>query len=127
MGWGSIIYLAAMTSIDTELYEAASIDGAGRFSKMWHITLPGIIPTIITLFILRLGRLLGSNFEQIYVLYSPSVYKVGDVISTYVFREGLGKGNFSYTTAMGLFQSVIGFALVVTTNAISRRLGKGMW
>ncbi len=127
VGWGSIIYLATITSIDPALYEACDLDGANRYQKMWYLTLPSIIPTIITLFILNLGGIMNSNFEQIFVLYSPSVYKVADVISTYVFREGLGKGDFSFTTAMGLFQSVIGFVLVISANFISRKFGRSMW
>ncbi len=127
VGWGSIVYLATLTTIDQELYEAASIDGAGRFKKMWHISVPGLLPTIVTLFILRMGSLLDSNFEQIFILYSPSVYSVGDVISTYVYREGLLGGNYSYTTAIGLFRSVVGLVLVVGTNKISRKFGRAMW
>ncbi len=127
VGWGSIVYLATLTTIDQELYEAASIDGAGRFKKMLHISIPGLLPTIVTLFILNIGGILNSNFEQIFILYSPSVYEVGDVISTYVYREGIGKGNYSYTTAIGLFRSVIGLVLVLGTNAISRKFGRSMW
>lgn len=127
IGWGSIIYLATLTTIDQGLFDAADIDGAGRFKKIWYITIPALLPTIVTLFILRVGSILGSNFEQIYVLISPSVYSVGDVISTYVYREGIGKGNFSYTSAVGLFQSVIGFILVITTNKISKKFGNAMW
>ncbi|MCL2831640.1 MAG: ABC transporter permease subunit [Treponema sp.] len=127
IGWGTILFLAAITGIDPELYDAADIDGAGRFTKMLNITLPGIMPTIATLLILRMGGIMSSNFEQIFVLYSPSVYSVGDVISTYVYREGIGRANFSYTTAMDLFRSVINFGLIVITNRISRALGRSMW
>jgi len=127
VGWGTILYLAAITGIDPELYDAADIDGAGRFRKMFNITLPGIMPTIATLLILRMGGVMNSNFEQIFVLYSPSVYSVGDVISTYVYREGIGKANFSYTTAMDLFRSVINFILIIITNRISRMMGRSMW
>ena len=127
VGWGTILYLAAITGIDPELYDAADIDGAGRFAKMLNITLPGIMPTIATLLILRMGGVMNSNFEQIFVLYSPSVYSVGDVISTYVYREGIGRANFSYTTAMDLFRSVVNFGLIVVTNRVSRMLGRSMW
>jgi len=127
IGWGTILYLAAITGIDPELYDAADIDGAGRLTKIINITLPGIMPTIATLLILRMGGIMSSNFEQIFVLYSPSVYGVGDVISTYVYREGIGRANFSYTTAMDLFRSVINFGLIIVTNRISRSLGRSMW
>ncbi len=128
VGWGSIIYIAAISGINPELYEAATMDGTNRWQNMAYITLPSIASTIIVLFILRVGRIMGSNFEQIFVLYSPNVYSTGDVISTYVFREGLGKGKYSYTTAIGLFQSVIGFVLMVITNGVSRRIGQSsLW
>lgn len=127
IGWGSIVYLASMTSIDAELYEVADLDGAGRFRKMFHITLPCIMPTIMAMLILRLGSIMQSNFEQIYILYSASVYEVADVFATYIFREGLGNGNFSFTTAVGLFQSVVGFILVVASNYLSRKAGRGLW
>jgi len=127
VGWGTILYLAAITGIDPELYDAANMDGAGRLGKMLHVTIPGIMPTIATLLILRMGGVMNSNFEQIFVLYSPSVYSVGDVISTYVYREGIGRANFSYTTAMDLFRSVINFGLIIATNRVSRMLGRSMW
>ena len=127
VGWGTILYLAAITGIDPELYDAAGIDGAGRFRKMWNITLPGIMPTIATLLILRMGGVMNSNFEQIFVLYSPSVYSVGDIISTYVYREGIERANYSFTTAMDLFRSVINFGFIIITNKISRVLGRSMW
>lgn len=126
-GWGSIIYLAAIAGIDPQLYDAAVMDGANRFRQTLHVTLPSIVPTIAVLLVLRFGHMLSSNFEQVFVLYSPSVYSVGDVISTFVFREGLGKANFSYTTAVGLFQSVVGFVLIITANRFSRRLGGSLW
>ncbi len=127
IGWGSIVYLAAISAIDLSLYEAADIDGAGRFRKMWSITLPELTPTIATMFILRVGQIMTSDFEQILVLYSPTVYSVGDVISTYIYREGVLSGATSYATAVGLFQSVIGFALVLLTNKICRKLGNSLW
>lgn len=128
VGWGSIIYIAAISGINPELYESATIDGAGRWHQMVYITLPSIASTITVLFILRVGQMMHLNFDQIYVLYSPNVYSTGDVISTYVFREGLGKGNYSYTTAIGLFQSVIGFVLMTFTNTLSRRVSNNsLW
>ncbi|MDL2233794.1 ABC transporter permease subunit [Ruminococcaceae bacterium OttesenSCG-928-L11] len=127
VGWGSIIYLAAIAGVDAELYDAAIIDGCTRFQRVWHITLPGIMPTIVVMLILRLGGMLNSNFEQIQTLYSPTVYSMGDVISTYVYREGIQKLNYSYTTAIGLFQSVIGFTLVVLSNRFARRVDQSLW
>jgi putative aldouronate transport system permease protein len=128
VGWGSIIYIAAISGINPELYEAATMDGVNRFQKIVYITLPSIFSTIIVLFILRIGQIMATNFEQIFILYSPNVYSTGDVISTYVFREGLGKGQYSYTTAIGLFQSVIGFVLMIAANTLSKRLGQNsLW
>ena len=128
IGWDSIIYLAAIASINPELYEAAMIDGAGRLRKMRSITLPSISIAITILFLLRIGKAMQSNFDQIFVLYSPSVYSTGDVISTYVYREGLGAGEFSYSTAVGLFESLVGFGLLVTANWVTRRItGNSLW
>lgn len=127
MGWGAIIYLAAITGVNPEYYDAAVIDGAGRFKQALHVTLPAIMPTIVVLLVLRIGNMMGSDFEQIYVLYSPNVYEVGDVLSTYVFRLGLFQGKYSYTTAVGLFQSIIGFTLIVLANRLSRRAGGALW
>ena len=119
-GWSAIIYLAALSGIDVELYEAAFADGAGRWKRLIHITLPGIMNTIIIMLILRLGYLLDVGFEQIFVMYNPAVYDVGDVISTYIYRVGIQSTQFSITTALGLFQSVIGFILIVMTNWLAR-------
>ena len=128
MGWDSIIYIAAISGINPELYEAAVIDGASRLRKMMSITLPSISQAITILFLLRIGQAMKSNFDQIFVLYSPSVYSTGDVISTYVYREGLGAGEFSYSTAVGLFESLVGFALLITANTVVRRIrGSGLW
>ena len=127
VGWGTIIYLAAIAAIDPQLYEAASIDGAGRFRKILSITFPCILPTITILLILRMGGLMNSNFEQIFLLYNPTVYRVADVFSTYVYREGLGKANYSYPSAIGLFQSSINFTLIVLTNWVCRKFGRSMW
>ena len=128
IGWDSIIYLAAIATINPERYEAAMIDGAGRLRKMRSITLPSISIAITILFLLRSGKAMQSNFDQIFVLYSPSVYSTGDVISTYVYREGLGAGEFSYSTAVGLFESLVGFGLLVTANWVTRRItGNSLW
>lgn len=127
-GWSTIVYLAAFTSIDPQLYEAARMDGAGRIKQVWHITLPGIAPTIILMFILRLGSILEAGTEQILVMYNPTVYKTADVIGSYVYRMGLGNQDYSFTTAVGLFESVIAFILVVSGNAMSRKyLQRGIW
>lgn len=128
LGWGTILYLAAMTGINTELYEAAKIDGANRFRLAWHVTIPGILPTIMTLLILDIGGILGSNFEKILLLYNPLTYETADVISTYVYRMGITGGNFSYATAVGLFEGIIGLILVTTANVISKKTTQsGLW
>ncbi|MCY9593251.1 sugar ABC transporter permease [Paenibacillus chitinolyticus] len=127
-GWGIIVYLAAFSTIDPQLYEAAKMDGAGRLKQIWHITLPGILPTILLMFILRLGSVLEAGTEQILVMYNPTVYNVSDVIGTFVYRMGLGNQDYSFTTAVGLFESVIAFSLVITGNYLSRRyLQRGIW
>jgi putative aldouronate transport system permease protein len=122
IGWGSIIYLAALTSIDTEQYEAARIDGANRFQQMRNITFPGIMPTIIIMLILDMGRLLNVGFEKIILLYNPATYETADVISSYVYRVGLQEFNYSFSAAIGLFNSVINFSLVIMSNWISRKI-----
>lgn len=127
-GWGSIIYLAAIAGINPELYEAASVDGAGRFKKMWHITLPGIRPTIVVLLIMSLGNILGSGFDRPFAFQNNLVMRVADVISTYVYRVGIKGLQFSLTTAVGLFQSVVGVFFLLMANWISRKLGeRGIW
>ncbi|MGN0420255.1 MAG: ABC transporter permease [Acetatifactor sp.] len=127
-GWGSIVYLAAIAGINPELYEAASVDGAGRFRKMWHITLPGIKPTIVVLLIMNLGNILGSGFDRPFAFQNNLVMKVADVISTYVYRVGIKGLQFSLTTAVGLFQSVVGVFFLLLANWISRKLGeRGIW
>jgi putative aldouronate transport system permease protein len=129
VGWSSIIYLAALSGINTELYEAARVDGAGRFRQIWNITLPGLIPTIMILLILRIGGLMDVGFEKIVLLYNPNTYETADVISSFVYRMGLSQGNdYSYTTAVGLFQSVINFILLISANSISSRFsGNRLW
>jgi putative aldouronate transport system permease protein len=127
-GWGSIIYLAAISGIDPQLYEAARIDGAGKLAQIWHITLPGIKSTIAIMLILRLGGMMDVGFEHIYNLMNSAVYGVSDVISTYVYRTGILDNQYSYTTAIGLFQSVISLVLVVAANGITRKLGENsLW
>lgn len=127
-GWGSIIYFAAMSSIDIQLYEAAIIDGANRLKQIWYITIPGIMPTIIILLILNIGNMLNVGFEKIILLYNPQTYDVADVISTFVYRKGLLEMNYSYSTAVGLFNSVLNFALLVSANAISRKYSEtSLW
>jgi putative aldouronate transport system permease protein len=121
VGWGSIIYLAALSAIDMQLYEAAKIDGAGRFKQMWSITLPGILPVIIILLNLRIGQLMNVGFEKIILLYNPNTYETADVISSFVYREGLLNFNFSFSAAVGLFNSVINFVLIVMANWISQK------
>lgn len=128
VGWGTILYLAALTTIDQDLYEAARIDGASRWRQTWHVTLPGIRPTMMTLLILNIGTFMAVGFEKILLLYNPLTYPTADVISTYLYRVGVVSGSFSYAAAIGLFESVIGLTLVITANGISRRLvGTGLW
>ncbi|WP_338012226.1 ABC transporter permease [Paenibacillus beijingensis] len=127
-GWGTVLYLAAMASIDPQLYEAAKIDGASKLRQIWHITLPGIRSTIAILLILRMGQFMDVGLEQTLVLQNQSVLDVADVISTYVYRVGLQNASYSYTTALGLFQSVIALILVVTVNRLIRAFGeRGLW
>ena len=128
IGWGSIIYLAALSAIDPQLYEAATIDGAGRFRQLRHITLPSIAPTIVVLLILRMGNLMTVGHEKIILLYNPTIYETADVISTFVYRKGLLEFSWSYGAAVGLFNSVINLALVVMANWISRRVNEtSLW
>jgi len=128
VGWNTIIYLAAITGINPELYEAAEMDGAGRFRKMWHITLPGIRPTIITLLILSLGRILGSDFDRPFALSNHMVENVSDVISIFVYRNGIQGLQFSLSTAVGLFQSVVCVIFLFAANALAKKFGeRGVW
>ena len=124
-GWGTIIYLAALTSISPELYEAAAVDGAGRFRRIWHVTLPGLRPTIIVLLIMRLGYILGSEFDRPLALSNKLVTDVSTVISIYVYQKGInGGGQFSLTTAVGLFQSVVGVLFLFGANFLAKRFGE---
>lgn len=126
-GFNAIIYLAALTNIPPELYEAAAIDGAGKLKRILHITLPFIIPTIITMLIINMGKVMEIGFDQVYTMQNPVVSNVSEVISTYVYKIGLERGQFSLSTAMGLFESVVSVTLVLTTNAIAKRYDKGLW
>ncbi len=128
IGWSSIIYLAAIAGIDLNLYEAAVCDGANRFQRMWSITIPSILPTITVLLILDVGGIMSAGFDQIFNLYNPAVYETADIIDTYVYRMGIGEMKYSMATAVGLFQNVIGFFLVITTNFISKKISNyGIW
>jgi len=128
VGWGTILYLAALTTIDENLYEAARIDGANRWRQTWHVTLPGIRPTMVTLLILNIGTFMTVGFEKILLLYNPLTYPTADVISTYLFRMGFESSSFSYAAAIGLFEALIGVTLILTANAISRRtVGTSLW
>lgn len=127
-GWGTILYLAALTSIDPALYEAAEVDGAGKLRKLWNITLPGITSTIVTLFVLRTGTIMSNGFEQILVLQNSANLSVSEVFETYTYRVGLLGGRFSFATTVGLFTSVIGLIMILITNKISKSIGEqGVW
>jgi putative aldouronate transport system permease protein len=126
-GWSAILYLAALTTIDQSLYEAASIDGAGKWQQAIRITLPGVVPTIIIMLILRIGHLMELGFDQVYVLQNSAVSEVSEVISTFMYKVGIQQANFSLATAMGLFESLVGLVLVVSANHIARRFGQGLW
>jgi putative aldouronate transport system permease protein len=126
-GFGTIIYLASLSSIDPNLYEAAIIDGANKWKQLIHITIPGIKTTIIILFILATGHIMEVGFEQVYVLQNPVVNNVADVISTYIYRIGLQGSRFDITTALGLFDSLVGLILVLSTNAIAKKFDEGLW
>ena len=121
-GWNTIVYLAAIASIDPALYEAARIDRANRLQQIWHVTLPGIAGTIVMMLILRLGGIMDAGFSQILVMYNPTVYKSGDIIGTFVYREGIGKLNWSQGTVVGFFNSLINMVLVLGGNFVSRKL-----
>lgn len=122
VGWGSIIYLSALSGVDAQLYEAASLDGAGRFQKLWNVTLPGIMPTIITMLILRIGQMMSIGYEKTILLYTPATYDTADIISSYTYRVGLLEQSWSYSTAIGLFNSVINLILLLLANKLSRKL-----
>lgn len=127
VGWGTIVYLAAMTGIDPTLYEAARMDGASRMRQIFHITLPGLTTTIVILLVLQMGHVLDNGFEQVFLLYNPSTYEVADVLDTYTYRIGLIDGRLSFSAAVGLFKAVVGFVLVLTANRIAKIFGHHMW
>lgn len=128
VGWNCIIYLSALTSIDTELYEAARIDGANRWQQTLHVTLPGILGTVVLLLILRVGSLMNVGYEKVILLYNEGIYETADVIQSYVYRRGLVQGDYSYSTAIGLFNSLVNVILVVSANAASKRVaGMGLF
>lgn len=128
IGWDSIVFIAAITGIDKELYEAAMVDGAGVFRRMWSITIPGIMPVITIMLILRVGTILNLGYEKVLLLYSPQIYSTADIISTYVYREGVVNQNYSFASAVNLFTSVISLVLVLGTNRLTKKLGQeGIW
>ena len=122
LGYNSIIYISALANVDQELYEAAFIDGAGRWKQTWHVTLPGILPTIVILLIMRLGQMMNVGYEKTRLMYSPATYETADIISSYVYRVGIQDANYSYSTAVNLFNSIINFAIIYLANRISRSL-----
>ena len=124
------MYLAAIAGINPSLYEAAEVDGANHFQRVWHVTIPCILPTITTLLILDIGGLVGSgaSFEKVFLLYNPMTYETADIISTFVFRLGLGSGNYSYSTAVNLFESFLNLGLLTIANKVSKKItGSGLW
>ncbi|NSW89478.1 MAG: sugar ABC transporter permease [Firmicutes bacterium] len=128
VGWNSIIYLAALSNINPNLYEAANIDGAGRWRQMLNVTLPGIAPTVIILLILRIGNLMSVGYEKIILMYNPTIYETADVISSFVYRKGILEMSYSYSTAIGLFNSIINFLLLILANTVSRNVSEtSLW
>ena len=128
LGWNSIIYLSALSGIDQELYDAAKVDGANRWQQCLHVTLPGIAPTIVIMLILKMGKIFNVGYERVMLLYNPAIYNTADVINTYVYRKGMIDAQFSYSTAVGMFNCLVSFALVMITNKISQKVnGSGLW
>ena len=128
MGWNSILYIAALTNVDPQLYEVSEIDGAGRWKQTLHVTIPGIMPTIVITFILAVGHIMSLGFEKILLLYSPSIYDVADVIQTMTYRLGIVGNSYSYASAIGLFQALINLALIWAVNALARKIGEtSLW
>jgi putative aldouronate transport system permease protein len=124
LGWGTVVYMAALSTIDVEMYMAADIDGASRLQRMWYITIPSLLPTMVILLILRMGRVMEAGFEQVLILQNPNVYEVGDIIDTYVYRVGLEQRQYSYSTAVDLFKSLVNMALILLTNRFAKILGQ---
>ena len=128
IGWGSIVYLGALGGIDTELYDAAHVDGCNKLQRIWHVTLPGLTPVITIMLLLEIGRLLNDDFDQIFNLYNEAVWRVSDVISTYIYRTGLLGVNYSLATAAGLFKNVLALVLILGANAITKKVNDyGLW
>jgi len=128
VGWGSIIFLASIATVDPTLYEAAVMDGASRFRQMWHITLPGIMPMVVTLLILRVGMMMSIGYEKTLLMYNPSTFDTADVISSYVYRKGVLGMDYSFSAAVGLFNSVINFAFLIAANRLARRMSQtSLW
>ena len=128
VGWGTIVFLAALSSVDQELYESAEIDGTGRFGKAVYITVPAMIPVIVIVLLLQVSRVLDESFDQIFNLYNPLVYEVADVFDTYIYRSGIVDGNYGYSAAVGLFKNVGGLIIVLGVNAVVRRYSEyGLW
>lgn len=128
VGWSSIIYFAAIAGLDQECFEAARVDGANRMQQIWYVTIPGLMPTIVLMLILRVGSIMNAGFGQVLAMYNPTVYETGDIIETYIYRIGLGKMDFSTGTAVGLFNSIIALILVVSSNAVAKKMsGKSIW
>ena len=127
-GWGSILYVAALSGVDAQLYDAASVDGAGKWKQLLHVTLPGIAPTIIIKLILSIGNLMSIGYEKTMLLYNPTIYDVADIISTYVYRYGIQNQQWSYSSAVGLFNATVNIILVTTANKISRKVSEtSLW
>lgn len=127
-GWGTIVYLSAITAIDSEIYEAGIIDGASKFQQACYITIPSLIPTFVLMLTVRLGSILSGGFDQVLAFYNPTVYKTADVLGTFIYRQGIGNANFSYAAAVGLFESVVGLVFVLLSNVASKRLtGRTVW
>ncbi|GBF73026.1 hypothetical protein PA598K_01308 [Paenibacillus sp. 598K] len=128
IGWETIIYLAALTAVDPRLYEAASIDGASRMRKLWHVTLPGISPAIVITLILNIGKVLEIGFEKVFLMQNPAIYETADIISTYVYRVGMEQGNFSYGASIDLFMGIISLVFIYGANQFSRRVSEtSLW
>jgi ABC-type polysaccharide transport system, permease component len=127
-GWGTVVYMAAISAIDPQLYESGMIDGASKFKQMRHITFPLLLPTVLVLFLLEIGNFLDLGFDQVFNLLTPMTYSVGDILDTYVFRTGIQQGQYSFATAVGLFQSIVGFILVYIFNRLSKKVSDGgLW
>ena len=128
IGWGSIMYLSALSNVDTSLYDVANIDGANRWKKILHVTLPGISATIVILLIMRIGNMMTLGWDKILLLYNPMVYEKADVISTYVYRIGLMNFEYSFAAAVGFFNSIINFILLILANSVSRKVNEtSLW